>query len=179
MEALIFLINTIGGLYITIVLLRLLLQLVKADFYNPLSQFILKATSPLVIPTRKIIPPIRYFDTATLLVALILQIILIATILLLVGQQPNPVTLIAIAGIALVHKVLDIYLVALLVVVILSWVAPYSRHPAALVVHQLTQPVVGPFRKAIPAMGGLDFSVMIVLLIIYVLRQFIVPSVGF
>jgi YggT family protein len=177
MEALIFLVRTLAGLYIAILLLRLLFQLVRADFYNPLSQGIVKLTSPLVIPLRRILPSIRRIDTATLVLAIGFQMLLIAIILLLRGVGIPVVGLLWWTVLGLVQRVLDIYTFALILVVILSWVAPQSRSPAALLAYQLTEPLLRPVRNAVPPLGGLDFSVMIVLLAIYVLGAYILPPV--
>lgn len=176
-EALIFIIRTLVGLYIVVLLLRLLFQLVRADFYNPLSQGIVKLTTPLVVPLRRLLPPIKRVDTATLVLAIIFQGLLIVSILLLRGVG------ISFAGIGwwtvlgLVHRVLDIYWVALLLIFVLSWVAPHSRSPAALLAHQLTEPLLKPVRNAVPAVGGLDFSVLIVWMAINILGAFILPPI--
>jgi len=177
MEALIFLIRTVVGLYIAVLLLRLLFQLVRADFYNPLSQAIVKLTTPLVIPLRRVLPSIKRVDTATLVLAIIFQAILIVSILLLRGHGVPVAGLVLWTFLGILHRVLDIYWVALLLVFILSWVAPHSRSPAALLANQLTEPVLTPVRNAVPAIGGLDFSVLIVWMAINILGNFILPAV--
>jgi len=176
MEALIFLIRTIAGLYIAILLLRLLFQLVKADFYNPISQAIVRMTSPLVIPLRRVIPAIGRIDTATLLLAIAFQMLLVFVVLLLRGFPVSPLGLLYWAMLGLIHNILDIFTFALFILVILSWVAPYSRSPVALLAFQLTEPLLLPIRGKIPPVGGLDFSVMIVMLALYILGNFIIPG---
>jgi len=177
MEALIFLIRTLVGLYIAVLLLRLLFQLVRADFYNPVSQAIVKLTTPVIIPLRRVLPSIKRVDTATLVLAVIFQALLLVAILLLRGHGIPVVVLLLWTLLGILHRLLDIYTFALFLVVILSWVAPHSRSPIASLAHQLTEPLLKPVRNAVPTVGGLDFSVMIVLLIIYVLGRFILPSV--
>lgn len=177
MEAVIFLIRTLAGLYIAVLLLRLLFQLVRADFYNPLSQAVVKLTTPLVIPLRRVLPSIGRVDTATLVLAIIFQALLMVSILLLRGHGIPLEGLALWTFLGILHRVLDIYTFALFLIVILSWVAPHSRSPIALLAQQLTDPLLRPVRNAVPAVGGLDFSVMIVLLAIYVLGAFILPPV--
>lgn len=177
MEALIFLVRTLVGLYISVLLLRLLFQLVRADFYNPLSQAIVKLTSPLVIPLRRLLPSIRRIDTATLVLAVVVQALLIGIVFWLRGIDIPPLGLLWWTVLGLVQRVLDIYTFALIVIVILSWVAPHSRSPLALLANQLTDPLLRPVRNAVPPLGGLDFSVMIVLMAIYILGAFILPPV--
>jgi len=177
MEAFIFLIRTLIGAYISILLLRLLFQLVRADFYNPISQAIVKLTSPLVIPLRRIMPSIGRIDTSSLLLATLFQMLLVCVIFLLRGFNPPILQVVLWSALGLLHRLLDIYTFALFFVVIISWVAPYSRNPAAVLATQLTEPLLRPVRGLIPPLGGLDFSVMIVMLFLYVLGNFIIPGI--
>ena len=165
------LIQTFFNLYILALLLRLLLQLAKADFYNPISQFLVKATQPVLKPVRGLIPSIGSIDTATIVVVLLLQII--ATTLLVVIQGypiPNPLSLLIWGALGTVGMVINIYFVGILVSIILSWVAPGSYNPVILLLHQLTEPVMKPFRKILPAMGGLDLSPIFVFITINILQ---------
>jgi len=176
MEAFIFLIRAIVGAYIILLLLRMLFQLVRADFYNPISQAIVKLTSPLVIPLRRLLPAIGRIDTSSLLLAIVLQTLMVYVILLL-KSFALPLWQVAWwSALDLLHRVLDIYTFALFFIVIVSWVAPYSRNPAAVLAAQLTEPLLRPVRGRIPPVAGLDFSVMIVMLFLYVLSNFIIPG---
>jgi YggT family protein len=168
-QALIFLINTLFGLYIAVLMLRLLFQLVRADFYNPISQALVKLTSPLVNPLRRVLPAMGRVDTASLLLALLFQVLALVSVALLLGQGLDWLTLLIKSGLNLVHLLLGIYKVALFVIVILSWVAPYSHHPAAVLSNQLTAPLLRPFRQVIPAIGGLDLSVLVVFIFLQML----------
>ncbi|MFO7705003.1 MAG: YggT family protein [Halopseudomonas sp.] len=157
--AAIYIVQTLGSLYLLIVLLRFVLQLVKADFYNPVSQFIVRATKPLLMPLRRVIPGFGGIDFAALVLALILQLLLMTVIIKLMGYAlPNVLQLLVWSMIALTALFLKIFFFALIISVILSWVAPSSSNPAALLVHQLCEPVLGPIRKILPSMGGLDLS---------------------
>jgi len=176
MEAFIFLIRALVGAYITLLLLRLLFQLVRADFYNPLSQAIVRLTTPLVVPLRRILPSIGRVDTASLLLAIVFQLLMVYIILWL-KSFALPLWQVAWwSALDLLHRLLDIYTFALFFIVIISWVAPYSRNPAAVLAAQLTDPLLRPVRGRIPPVAGLDFSVMIVMLFLYVLSNFIIPA---
>lgn len=160
--AAIYILQTLGSLYLLIVLLRFILQLVRADFYNPLSQFVVRATQPLVRPLRRFIPGLAGLDLASLLLAIIVQLLLMALTLLLMGYGADIMSL---AGQLLIWSIigvtslfLKVFFFALIVSVILSWVAPGTYNPAAQLVNQLCEPVLAPFRKLIPNLGGLDIS---------------------
>ena len=165
------LVQTLFSLYLGVVILRLLLQLARADFYNPISQAMVKATNPLLLPLRRLIPPLGKVDTASLVLALIGQLIAMVSILLLFGAGlPNIVTLLGWAVIGCVALTVNIYFFAIIINIILSWVAPGSHHPAAVLLYQLTEPVMQPFRKLIPPMGGIDLSPILVFLSISVVQ---------
>jgi YggT family protein len=165
------LVQTLFSLYLGVVILRLLLQLARADFYNPISQAMVKATNPLLLPLRRLIPPLGKVDTASLVLALIVQLIAMVSILLLFGAGlPNIVTLLGWAVIGCVALTVNIYFFAIIINIILSWVAPGSHHPAAVLLYQLTEPVMQPFRKLIPPMGGIDLSPILVFLSISVVQ---------
>ncbi len=170
-NALLFLVKTLLDLYILTFLLRLLLQWVRADFYNPLSQFIVRVTNPLVRPLRRVIPPIGGIDTATLLVILGLE--LAATALLLGmatgGPLPGLVTLLYLAVLRTLVLLLRLYFVAILISVILSWVGRDARHPLVALLNSVVEPVLRPVRRILPSIGGLDLSPLIVLLLIQAL----------
>ena len=166
-----YLIQTFLSLYLMAMLLRFLLQVVKADFYNPISQFLVKVTNPLVIPLRKIIPGYGGLDIATLLLTLVLQGGGIVAIMLLNGLGfPNPLLLTIWAVLGVLGLLVNIYFFALLGMIILSWIAPGSRHPAIFLLHQITEPVMAPVRKMLPPMGGLDFSPILVFILINVVQ---------
>lgn len=171
-----FLIETLGGLYIMAVLIRFLLQLVRADFYNPISQAIVKATSPLLNPIRKIIPGYGGVDMASLVLALILQIVLLYVLLLISGYSlaaiPFPGILIS-SLIKLAIELLNIYMFSLIVIAIASWVAPNSYNPGLMLLLQITEPLTSRIRKVIPPLGGLDFSLMVLVIIIITLKNFL------
>lgn len=170
MQFLTFIVSTIIQLYIIILLLRVWMQWVRADFYNPFSQFVVKTTQPIVGPLRRFIPAIGAIDTATLLVTYILTIANI----LFVMWPTNTLALISIALLPISFIQLLTYagkLVFWLILIraILSWISQ-GRNPIDYMLMQLTEPLMSPIRRIIPAMGGLDFSAMIVMLILIALN---------
>lgn len=171
-NALSFIFRSILELYIMTFVLRLIMQWVRADFRNPLSQFILRVTNPLVIPLRRLVPPLGKLDTATLVAAFALQ--LLAAVVLVnmacIGA-PGILQWLAIAAIWLLGLVLQIYFFVVLVHVILSWVAPGTYNPAAMLLHTLAEPVLAPVRRVIPPIGGLDLSPVFVLIGIQALKM--------
>jgi len=167
-----FVVQAILSLYLLAMFLRFLLQLVRADFYNPISQFLVKITNPLVLPTRKAVAGVGGLDLATLLLSLVLQLVIIlAGLLLKGGQVPNLLVLVLWAVLELLALLINIYFFAVLANVILSWVAPGTRSPAAYLVYQILEPVMAPVRKVVPPLGGLDFSPLVVILLISVMQD--------
>ncbi|PAV01581.1 hypothetical protein CBG25_15865 [Arsenophonus sp. ENCA] len=170
MQFLTFIVPTIIQLYIIILLLRVWMQWVRADFYNPFSQFVVKITQPIVGPLRRFIPAIGAIDTATLLVAYILTI---ANILFVMWATNTPalisIALLPISFIQLLTYAGKLVFWLILIRAILSWISQ-GRNPIDYMLMQLTEPLMSPIRRIIPAMGGLDFSAMIVMLILIALN---------
>ena len=154
--AAIYVLQTVGSLYLLIILLRFVLQLVRADFYNPLSQFAVRATQPLLKPLRRIIPSMFGLDMSSLVLAIIVQFLLFALIFLLaVGYINNPLLLLVWSLIAVTSLFLKIFFYALIISVILSWVAPGSHNPGAELVNQICEPALAPFQdSAEPGRSG-------------------------
>jgi len=166
-----YLADTIVSIYLVLVVLRGLLQAAQADFYNPISQFIVRATNPPLIVLRKVIPAGRRFDFSAVVLALLVQIIgLIAVIMLSGFLPPNPLTVSLWAVLGVVGLVVNVYLFAMIAMIVVSWVAPGSRHPAVTLVYQITEPVMGPVRALLPSMGGLDFSPIVIFILINVIQ---------
>lgn len=174
-EVALLIVNTFVNLYVLVILLRFLLQVVKADFYNPVSQFIVKATNPLLVPLRRLIPGVGGIDLSSLLLAWVIQLVGMGIVytLLTGGQFPPILHLCAWAVLAIVQTVLNIYLFSILIIVILSWIAPQSYNPAVLLLHQLTGPVLSKIRKVMPDMGMLDLSPIVAFLLIQVIEIFV------
>lgn len=151
--------QTLGSLYLMVVMLRFLLQVARADFYNPMSQFIVKATNPVVIPVRRVVPGVMGIDIASILIALMLLFGLIElSELLIQGKFQNPLLVVFWSLIGCVGLIANIYFYGLIIMVIASWIAPQSSNPALVLIHQLVEPVMSPIRKILPDMGGIDIS---------------------
>lgn len=178
-DAAIFVIQTLGSLYLLIVLLRFILQLVRANFYNPLCQFAVKATQPLLKPLRRVIPSMFGLDMSSLVLALVVQMALFAIILLLSGYKVDVLFLAPWALIGIFSLFLKVLFYALIISVILSWVAPGSHSPAAELVTQITEPVLAPFRRLIPNLGGLDISPIFAFIALQLLQSWLIPRLAY
>ena len=177
--AAIYVLQTLGSLYLLIVLLRFVLQLVRANFYNPLCQFIVRATQPLLKPLRRIIPSLFGLDMSSLVQAIIVQMILMAlTLLLLFGTTGDPLHLLLWSIISVTALFLKIFFFALIISVILSWVAPGSHNPGAELVNQICEPALAPFRKIVPNLGGLDISPILAFLVLKLLDMLVINNLA-
>ncbi len=178
-EIAIYIIRTLGSMYLMLVILRFLFQMVRADFYNPISQFVAKATNPLLMPLRKVIPGFFGIDLAALILALAIQWLLIQLVLVIAGLGfLNPLYTIAWSAVGLLSVVLTIYFWCLIISIIASWVAPFSQHPALLLVRQLVAPVMAPFQKLIPPLGGIDITPIFAFMVLHILNRYLVPALG-
>ncbi len=171
----VFLIETLFGLYILIVVLRFLLQLFHADFYNPVSQFIVKATTPVLRPLRRIIPGLAGLDVASIVLAWLLQAVALLLIGMVLGLGFKPLAALLWAIPALTELVINIFLYGILIQVILSWVAPASHNPAVSLLYTLTEPILAPARRLLPPISGLDLSPMLVLIGLMLLKMLLLP----
>ncbi len=162
--AIIYLVSTITDLYVAAILLRLLLQWVKADFYNPLSQLLVKVTNPVLVPARRIIPSIGPLDTASVVVMFLLELLQLIIISQISQSDFGLAFLLVFAAKKLVFTLLMTYFVLIIARVIISWIASQSRHPIIPLIYQLTDPVLKPFSKLLPPMGGFDLSPLFALI---------------
>lgn len=176
----VYLIKTIGSLYLLIVLLRFLLQLVRADFYNPLSQFVAKATQPLLTPLRRVIPGIAGLDLASLVLAILVQLVLMVVTLTLMGYNVGGfiLQLLVWSVIGVTSLFLKVFFFALIISVILSWVAPGSHNPGAELVNQICEPALAPFRRIVPNLGGLDISPILAFLVLKLIDMLVINNLA-
>ncbi|QGS49205.1 YggT family protein [Shewanella putrefaciens] len=163
MNALTFLISTLFDLYLMVVILRIWLQLARADFYNPFSQFIVKATHPFIAPMRRILPSMGRFDTASFVLALIVVMVKVLLISLIAGGGIDVVLFLIFALVSVVKKAGVLLFWMLIIRAILSWFNQ-GYNPIVMVMDQLTEPLLAPVRRIIPPIGGLDLSVMLVII---------------
>lgn len=178
MNALAMVFNALGGLYLLAILLRFLLQLARADFYNPVSQAVVRVTDPMVRVFRTFVPGYRNVDFAALVLAFVVEGIAIYVLILLYGGSlPGVGFLVTWSILGVVYFIINIYWYAIIASIIMSFVMLFSGsmnpHPILLLVWQLTDPVMAPFRKIIPPMGGLDFSPIFVFILLRFILNFL------
>ncbi|HED33504.1 MAG TPA: YggT family protein [Gammaproteobacteria bacterium] len=154
MNPFVFLIDILFQLYATALVIRVLLQWVRADFYNPVSQFIVKITDPVVKPIRRIIPGYAGIDLGTLLLAVL--VLTVKTIL--IYQTLNPLVIALVTSGHTLLLIINIFLYSIVIQAILSWVNPDPYNPVVSILNSITQPILKHFRKLIPPTGGIDLS---------------------
>lgn len=173
-QIVIYIIQAAASFYLLVVMVRFLLQLCRANFYNPVSQFIVKATILPLSVLQKVIPSFKNVNFACLGLALVVQILAIEASALVINGQLLPVVLTLVwAFVGIASLLLNIYFYGLLIAIVLSWVAPNSHQPAIALLWQLMDPVMKPFRQLLPPLGGLDLSPILIFLLLNVLRIFI------
>lgn len=175
--------STLTGIYLLAVLLRFLLQVAKADFYNPVSQAVVRITDPMVRLFRTFIPGYRGIDFSTLVLAFLVEAAAICVLILLYGGSiPGAGYIVTWAFVGIVLFIISIYYYAILASIIMSFVMMFSGntnpHPLLRLVWQLTEPVMAPVRNIIPPMGGLDFSPIFIFIAIQIIQNFILTTFG-
>ncbi len=157
-QALYFIIKTLTQLYLLVLLLRFWLPMLGADFRNPLAQGILRITSPLVVPVRRFVPSIGRLDTSTILVAYVIQFLTLLLLLTIGGYRVGTVPIMVTTLVELAVLSLNLFFFVILIKIILSWVAPHTYNYATALLTTLAEPILRPFRRIIPSIGGLDIS---------------------
>ncbi len=169
-EVLLYLIKTATVFYTALILLRFILQLAKADFYNPISQFIVKATQPPLKYIRRIVPSLMGLDTSSIVLAILVQVAAIGAIILLFGGPILPGKILTWSILNIIGISCNIFFATVLISIVLSWVAPHTGHPAAHLIHQINEPVMAPFRRLLPSAGGIDFSPILFFVLLNVIQ---------
>jgi YggT family protein len=162
MESIRFIVGTLlQVLLVMVFLLRVLLPLARADSRNQLSQAVIRLTNPLVLPLRRLLPPIGKIDTASVVALIIVQAAAVATLWLLGGYYiPTPGQFVYVVFLTLLITVIRFYIFALILYAILSWIAPGTYSPAAALLDSLCEPLLRPVRRVIPPLAGIDFSAL-------------------
>jgi YggT family protein len=174
----VFLVETLFGLYITVLMLRILLQLVRANFFNPICQFIVKVTNPVLLPMRRLLPNWRNLDMPALIFMLVLKCIELTIILSIVGGSLSIPGIIALSVVKLIDFAILTLLVVIFIKIVMSWVAPYSDSPFTPLLYQLSAPLLEPARRAVPPISGIDLSPMVVLIGLQLSRFLIVAPLA-
>lgn len=177
-EAGLILVDFLFGLLIGLFVVRVLLQVVRANFHNPICQFFYRATNPLLVPMRRWLPPIGRVDSAASLIALLLCVIQVWLLGALGGLALPPLATLVLAVGSLINVLLTLYFWLIVVRIILSFLNPDAYHPAIPLLGQLTEPVLRPLRKILPATGAFDFSPLLATLIIVLARVLIVAPIN-
>ena len=170
----IFLIDTVIGLYTLVVMLRFLFQLTGADFYNPISQTVVKLSNPPLVRLRRVVPSLPGIDTAAVVLLLILEMCRIAGINLLSGHSPAIVGLVLLSVGELLKLAIYIIIFSIFVRAMLSWFSGAGYTPVLRLMHTFTEPVLKIFRRLLPVTGGLDFSPIAVFIVFMVVLKIVV-----
>ena len=190
LDAVGFLVGTLLNLYAMVVALRFVMQAVRADYYNPIAQFVVKATDPLLVPLRRMVPSVSGYDTASLLLAwAVLFVKLVAFANLGLGAAPaagqalplgaagldaGALALLALSFVDLVYLFFNIFIFSLFIQALLSWLPNAGGTPVAGLLQGITRPVLAPIRRFVPPMGGLDLSSLVAIIALFALRTFVV-----
>lgn len=169
-SALIFVIKTLSNLVLIVFILRLLLQWVRMDFYNPLSQFVFRATNPLVAPLQRLVPRSRAIDLPGAIVLVAVTAAVNLLLLGLYGQSYTPLMHAYFVVARIVHLGVLVYLVSIIVVAVISWFGQPGYHPVARALSELVEPVLSRFRRFLPPFEGIDFSPLAAIICLYVIR---------
>ncbi len=177
-DPLVFLIDTLFSLYILAVVLRFLLQWLSADFYNPISQFLVKVTHPPLRILRRFIPSVGKIDTSSLVLALLLQMIADFSILAIKGLMVSFPALMVVSATQLVSLFINVFIFAVFARAILSWFDPGSYNVASSILYCLTEPVLNICRRIVPDFGGIDLSPLIALVLLQLAKMMILPPLN-
>jgi YggT family protein len=159
-----FLVETLIQLVLTVILLRVLLEAVRANWFNPVCQALIKVTDPVVKPLARVIPRAGRFNVAAILLLFIVQLIGLLALSLIYGATPDPLGLALLAVLRLIRLVLVVYVILIIAGVIVSWVGQNMRHPIIPLIFQLTDPLLTPIRRVLPDLGGFDLSPLVALI---------------
>ena len=175
-DAALFLVDTILGIYILLVLIRFLLQLVRADFYNPISQFIVRATNPPLVRLRRFIPGFWGVDLAALLLLIAIEALRISLTAVLLGHSPRLIGVIVLSLGELAKLTVYTVIFSIFIRALLSWFSNGLQHPITRLLSSFTDPMLRPVQRILPATGGIDLSPLVVFVVMMlVLKLFVQP----
>lgn len=177
-NALFFLVSTLFDIYMWVLILRLILQAVRADFYNPISQLIWQITQPVLRPLQPVLPKWRWLDSAALLLLVVVALIYVHVVGAILGYEPSLPASLRYALLKLIVLLLNLYTFALFVQAVLSWVGPGVNNPAGNLLWVMNEPLLKPVRRVVPPLSGLDLSPLVVILALQVFNLLIpLPSI--
>jgi YggT family protein len=161
MNALYYLVDTLLTIYLYVLILRFVMQLMRADFRNPVAHAVMVATNPIIMPLRKILPPVGKVDSATVLAIILVAAGTVALLALIGGAGVlDPVRLMVATGLMLVRAIIMFFMGVIFLYAILSWVVPVGYNPTMALLGTIAEPVLRPFRRLIPPIGAVDLSAL-------------------
>lgn len=166
-EILVFLIDTLFNLYISFLVIRMLLGMVRADFYNPISQFLVKITDPVIKPLRRFVPAVGKIDTATIVAVIGLKAVELLLLSLILGGNFSDSFMHYVIG-GLLRMIVWVYIIAIIIQVVVSWMGNTHGNPVLPLINSLTEPLFKPIRKIVPNVGMIDLSAFVVLLLLQI-----------
>ena len=173
-DAALFLVDTLLGIYILLVLLRFLLQLVRADFYNPISQFIVRATNPPLVRLRRFIPGFWGVDLAALLLLIAMEVLRISLTAMLLGHSPSWAGIIFLSLGELAKLAVYTIIFSIFIRALLSWFSNGLQHPITRLLGSFTDPILRPVQRILPATGGIDLSPLVVFIAMMLILKLVV-----
>ena len=173
----VFLVQTLFGLYIGAVMIRFLLALTRADFYNPVSQFLVKVTNPLLVPLRRVIPSAMGIDLAAIVLMLVLQAVELMLTGAILGFGFHPAGLVVLSVAELLALLFQIYFFTILIQVILSWVSPGGYNPVVALLYSINEPLLGRARRLLPPIHGFDLSPILVMIFLQLLNILLIAPI--
>lgn len=177
-NAFFYLVSTLFDVYLWVVMLRIILQLVRADFYNPISQLIWQLTQPILRPAQKLLPKVRQWDIAAIVLLVLVTLVEIHVVAAILGYDIGAAQSLWFALLKLITLALNLYTFALFVQAILSWVGPGVSNPAGSILWSINEPLLRPVRRVIPPMSGLDLSPLVVILLLQFVNLLVpLPSI--
>ncbi|MGD8569859.1 MAG: YggT family protein [Gammaproteobacteria bacterium] len=173
-----FLIHTLFSLYLVAIMLRVLLQVTRADFYNPVSQFLVKVTNPPLIPLRRLIPGFMGIDLAAIVLMLLIKIVEIFLIVLILGASIGIVGIIVLSIAELLRLLINIYFFTILIQVVVSWINPGAYNPALSLLYSINEPLLRRARRLIPPISGFDLSPIVVVILLQLVSMLIIQPIA-
>jgi len=173
-----FLIETLIGLVLMVIMLRFILQIIRADFHNPVSQFIVKVTNPMLVPLRRIIPGVAGIDMASIVLLLAIQYLELFLLVTLQGATFFPLGMLVIAIAKLIGLAITVFTFSILIQVIISWINPGVYNPVVGLLHQINEPILGKARRVIPPISGFDLSPIVAMIALQLLSILLVAPIS-
>ena len=176
-DAGLFLIDSILGIYIILVLLRFLLQLTQADFYHPISQFLVRITNPPLLRLRRFVPGLWGIDLSALLLLFVMEFIRITLTMMLMGHVPRFGGVIVLSIGELTKLAIHVVIFSIFIHALLTWFSSGLHHPVRTLLHSFTDPILRPARRLVPATSGMDLSPLIVFVVMMLVLKLLIQPI--